>query len=234
MKWIPIEGAEQPNFTDHILILPSCGVANADQLSIDLICYTFGTLIGRILSDNLDFVASPDPFKEDSNRFASTIDAYKCELPKLGPCIVLRVAANLPPAKRRILDYSKEIVEFVQISHIKEVLLLRTISSVFCTDSQIHDWPRTIRAYGPLTEKLGEKKLEDYDESQEMISAAVRGELFECLRRFSKVPFSSLFFFIHEGSIMGNVLALAKVVTGSDQLKYPPSWEKLFAQNDDA
>lgn len=232
MKWIPIEGSEQPNFADNILILPSCGVANADQLSIDVICFTFGTLVGRILSDNLDFVASPDPFKEDSDRFASTIDAYKCNLPKLGSCIVLRVAANLPAAKRKILDYSKEIVEFAQLSHIKEILLLRTISSVFCTDNQIHDWPRTIRAWGPMTEKLGEKKLEEYDESQEMISAAVYGELFECLRRFSKLPFSALFFFVHEGSILENVLTMSKVVTDSDQLKYPPSWEKLFAQND--
>lgn len=232
MKWIPIEGTEQPNFTDHILILPSCGVSNADQLSIDVICFNFGTLVGRILSDNLDFVASPDPFKVDSDCLASTIDAYKCNLPKLGQCLVLRVASNLPAAKRKILEYSKEIVEFASISHIKEILLLRTISSVFCTDSQIHDWPRTIRSWGPMTEKLSEKKLEEYDESQEMISAAVYGEFFECLRRFSKVPFSTLFCFIHEASILENVLTMTKIVTGAEQLKAPPSWEKFFVAND--
>ncbi|OHT11857.1 hypothetical protein TRFO_18539 [Tritrichomonas foetus] len=229
MKWISIEGSEQPNFKDYSLILPSCGAASGDQLTIDVICATFGKLVGRILSDNLDFVASPDPFNENSNHIASSIDAYTCDLPKFGQTLVLRVASNLPSSKRKILDYSKEIVEFTEVAGITQILLIRSVSSVFCNDAQIHGWPRTIRAWGPLTDKLGEKPLESYDETQEMISAAVYGELCECLKRFAKIPFSVLFVFIHEGAIMENVVTAAKTVAGTDQLKVPASWEKLFS-----
>lgn len=232
MKWIPIESPEHPDFSNHILILPSCGSEHSDQLSIDVICATYGKIVGRILSDNLDFIASPDPFDPESNRLASSIDAYQCQLPKLGECLVLRVAANLPDSKRGILEYSKEIIKFSELAKIKEILVLRTISAVFCTDPQIRDWPKTIRSYGPLTEKLGVKPLEKYDQTQEMIEATVFGELCECIRRFTKIPFSAVFVFIHEGNIMNNIFDMAKAITGSEELKAPPSWEKLFASNE--
>ena len=229
MKWIPAEGAPQePSFSGHTLVLPSCGAASGDQLVVDLLCFNFGKFVGRLLSDNLDFVASSDPFDEKSDHVSSSIDAYICDFPKFGKSVVLRVAANLPAAKRRILEYAKEISEFAKISNFQNVILIRSISSVFCTDSQIHDWPRTIRCWGPLSEKIGEKELEKYDETQELIMAAVYGELCECLKRNLTIPFSGIFVFIHEGHIMENVALTSKIISGAEELKTPPSWDKLF------
>ncbi|KAH0791466.1 proteasome assembly chaperone 2 [Histomonas meleagridis] len=228
MKWIPTESSKPSDFSDHTLIVPSCSNSNCDQIAIDILCFTFGKFVGRILSDNLDFVASPDPFDANSNHIASTIDVYECSLPSLGKAILLRVASLLPGQKRKILNYSKELIDFSKLTNIKDILFLRSVPSIFCVDAQIKDWPNPVRAIGPLATKLNIKQLEDYDETQEALSNAVRGELFECLKRASNVPLTAVFIFFRDEDIVGCALQIAKAVCGAEELKLPPSYAKLF------
>lgn len=228
MKYVALDGNSEPDFSNHLMVLPSCGSNNVDQLCIDIICFNFGKLIGRIISDNLDFISSPNPYDLNSNILASAVDVYKCELPKLGNAIVLRVAASLPKAKRQIRDYSLELLEFATQTKIEGVFMLRSVSSVFCNGSQIADWPNTVRAEGSLNEKLNIKPIEEYGETEEMLKAAVYGELYECIKKFAKIPFSTLFYFIHEGIGPEQAKILIHSIAGGDDLKYPPSWASLI------
>ena len=212
--------------TDKTLILSSCGALSVDQMAIDLICFNFCSQIGRLISDNVDFLASQNPFNPESKVLASAIDVYAGDLPALGSCIVLRVAVNLPDVKRQILDYAKEICEFSE--PFKRVILLRSVPSVFGTDTQISDWPDVVRGFGSVTEVLKMKSIEDYDESQEMLKAAVFGEFFECLRRFMKVDFSAVLIFVHKAAVVSGANALAAAVSGKSDLKAPPSWDTVF------
>jgi hypothetical protein len=45
---------------------------------------------------------------------SSAIDVYGGDVPALGPSISLRVASSLPAAKRLILDYAREVVDFAK------------------------------------------------------------------------------------------------------------------------
>lgn len=228
MKWVSIDGKEQPDMADKTLILPSCGTASADRMVVDLLCFNFCKLVGRLISNNLDFVASVDPFDSKSNNLASSVDVYEGELPTYGPVIVLRVAANMPTPKRQILDYAREIVEFAKSSHIKQMLLLRSISSVFCVDSQIADWPRTIRGMGKIIEPLKIKQLEEYRPEQEMLQASVLGEFFECLRRTADIDFGAVFIFVNDGMVISDAAMAAQIVSGKAELKIPESWKCLM------
>ena len=228
MKWVSIDGAEQPDMTGKTLILPSCGTASADRMTVDLLCFNFCKLVGRLISNNLDFVASVDPFDPESKHLASSIDVYVGEIPTYGSVIVLRVAANMPTPKRQILDYAREVMEFAKSSGIKQILLLRSVSSVFCVDSQIADWPRTIRGMGKIIEPLKIKQLEEYRPEQEILQASVLGEFFECLRRIADVDFGAVFIFVHDGMVISDAAMTAQIVSGKAELKIPECWKCLM------
>ena len=224
MKWLSLDGAERPDMTGKTLILPSCGSANADQMTMDLLCLNFCKQIGRLISDNLDFVASLNPFDPESNVLASSIDVYAGDLPSLGHVIVLRVAANLPAAKRQILDYAREICQFAEESGLRQILLVRSIGSVFCNDSQIQDWPKTIRGYGFICDSAKVKAIEEYGPEQEVLKASVFGELFECIRRHSKPQFGAVFVFVHGEMIIDQAVLLAQTISGAEKLNLPSTW----------
>ena len=227
MKWIPIDFSATPDFTDHYLIFPSAGCGNVDQLAIDLICFNYGKLIGRIISDNLDFIASVNPFDPNSKYLASTIDAYLCELPNLGKAVVLRVTANLPSQKRRILNYANELVEFMETTKIKSAIMIRSVPALYCIDEQIKDWPVSIRGFGETPKLFNIKKIEEYGDSQELVKITVYGELYQCFSKITKIPFSILFHFVHDGIGTRDAGICAATITGNKTLKIPPYWESL-------
>jgi hypothetical protein len=107
MIWVPIRGA-RADFPDHTLVLPSCDTGRVDQLALDCLCFNAGTFVGRLISQNLDFVASQDPYHGDSTTLSSAIDVYRGDIPALGPSIFRRVASALPAAKRLVLHYAPE------------------------------------------------------------------------------------------------------------------------------
>jgi hypothetical protein len=179
----------------------------------------------------VDFVASRDPFSDTSNILSSSIDLYSSELPLFGPAVLLRVSAPLPAAKRQILDYSKEICEFATRSGFSRLILLRSVASVFCVDSQLQNWPHVVRAIGPLPDALKIIPLEDYTDTQEMVRWAVKGELFECLTRFAPVPLSTVFLFVDDPSKTESAVAFARLVAGKEDMKIPPSWALLVGSD---
>jgi hypothetical protein len=103
MIWVPIRGA-RAQFPDHTLARPSCDTGRVDQLALDCLCFSAGTLVGRLIWPNRDFVASQDPYDSDSTTLSSAIDVYSGDVPALGPSIFLRVTSALPAAKRLILN----------------------------------------------------------------------------------------------------------------------------------
>jgi hypothetical protein len=227
MTWISIND-HPSDFSGRTLLLPSCGASNVDQLCLDVLCFNFGTLVGRLLSRNLEFVASRDPFSETSNVLSSSIDVYSCELPLFGPSVLLRVSAGLPAAKRQILDYSKELAEFAGRSNIARIVLVRSVASVFCVDTQLQEWPLVVRGVGTFPGPLKIKPLEEYGETQEMIRWAVRGELLECLTRFSPVPFAAVLMFDDDPSRAESAVAFARLIGGREELRVPPAWALLI------
>jgi hypothetical protein len=76
MIWVPILGA-RAEFPDHTLALPSCHRGRIDQLALDCLCFNAGTLVRRLVSQNLDFVASQDPYDGDSTTLPSAIECYR-------------------------------------------------------------------------------------------------------------------------------------------------------------
>ena len=229
MKFYPIEANTAPDFSNSTLLLPSCGQSNCDQMCIDILCFTFGSLTGRLLSDNLGFVCSPNPYTSGEGPISTSIDVYTATLPSVGKSVLLRVSANLPEQKRKLLNYTEEILEFTIHHHIKEIILVRSIPSIFCVVSQIKDWPFTIRGYGNVINSLGIKKIEEYSETQEILSNTVFGELFECFKKKikDKDKFSAVFMFFQQEIVMECAKQLSQVICGSKDVKIPPSWEKL-------
>lgn len=227
MKFVPIDFSASPDFSDHYLIFPSAGSSNVDQLAIDLLCFNYGKQIGRIISDNLDFVASVNPFDPNSKILASSIDVYLCEIPNVGKSVVLRVCANLPLQKRRILNYSSELIEFIKTTKIKAVIMLRSVPAIYCIDDQIKDWPVTIRGFGETPKLFGIKPIEEYGESQELVKITVFGELFQCITKLSNIPFSVVFHFVHDGVNTNDAMVLATKITNNQALTPPPYWQLL-------
>jgi hypothetical protein len=76
MIWLPILGA-RAEFSDHTLALPSCDTGRVDQLALDCLCFNAGTLVGRLISQNLNFVASQDPYHGDSTTLSNAIEYYR-------------------------------------------------------------------------------------------------------------------------------------------------------------
>jgi hypothetical protein len=103
MIWVPIRGP-RAEFPDHTLAPPSCGTGCVDQLALDCLFFNAGTLVDRLIRQNLGFVASHDPRHGDSTTLSSAIDVHGGDAPALGPSIFLRVASALPAAKRLILN----------------------------------------------------------------------------------------------------------------------------------
>jgi hypothetical protein len=106
----------------------------------------------------------------------------------------------------------------------KQVVLVRSVSSVFCVDAQIRDWPKAIRAYGAI-EGLKVTAIEEYTEDD--LSATVFGELLECLKSFSDIPLAAVFVFVHEGISGEDALLLAQVISGKEELNRPEYWRYL-------
>ena len=221
MKWLNF--FNENDYSNYNLIIPSCGCSNIDQLTIDLLCFKYGKLIGRIISDQLDFVVSPNPYKKDDT-FSSSIDVYSCEIPRIGLSIVLRVASSLPNMKRRIFDYSKEILEFINLLKLKEILLIRSVSSVFCIDSQIKDWPFAVRGNGLISEKLKIIPFEQYSDGQNMLKLTIFGDLYRCLEKNSKIPLSLIVFFVNEGKGYEDAIFLFNLITQIEIKELPYSW----------
>ena len=228
MKWVSLDGGAQPDLAGKTLILPSCGSANVDQMTIDLLCLNFCQQVGRLISDNVDFVASQNPFDPNSKVLASSIDVYTGNLPTIGPVVVLRVAASLPAAKRQILDYAREICEFAETSGVKQLILVRSVGSVFCVDTQLQDWPHTVRGFGFVCGPLKVKPMEPYNEpDQDMLKASVFGELFECIKRNTKLDFGAMFVFVHGEMVFDEALLLAKTMSGAEKLDLPYTWKAV-------
>jgi hypothetical protein len=76
MIWVPIRGA-RAEFLDHTLALPFCDTGPVDQLALDCLCFNAGTLVGRLIWRNLDFVASHDRCDGDSTTLPSAIEGYR-------------------------------------------------------------------------------------------------------------------------------------------------------------
>jgi hypothetical protein len=223
MIWVPVTG-DQPDLVDHTLILPSCDPSKVDQLAVDCLCFNFGTLIGRLISPHLDFVVSQDPYRTNTASVSTSIDVYSGEVPPFGRTVLLRVSSLLPSTKRRILDYSKDLIAFSQSSKCKQILLLRAVSSVFCIEPQIQDWPKTIRAVGAAVDILKIAPLEDYGEANEPLRATVVGDLFTCLHSLTTLPFGAVFTFVEDGENAEQAVVLAQTVSGKADLNIPPAW----------
>jgi hypothetical protein len=76
MIWVPIRGV-RAEFPDHALALPSCHTGRVDQFALGCLCFNTGTLVGRLISQNLDFVASQDHYHGDSTTLSSAIQCYR-------------------------------------------------------------------------------------------------------------------------------------------------------------
>jgi hypothetical protein len=226
MIWVAIDGT-RPEFPDRTMVVPSCDPSKVDQLALDCLCFNFGTLVGRLICRHLDFVAAQDPYKPDSTTLASSIDVYSGELPSVGPSLLLRVSAPLPSPKRRILDYSKELSEFATSAKLKQILLVRSVPSVFCIGSQIQDWPKAIRGVGDI---LDVAPLEEYGEAQETLRLTAVGELFECLKSVATLPFGAVFMFVEEFGRTEQAATLGGIVAGAEGLESPPSWGPLASE----
>lgn len=219
MKFVEIEEIETEG---RLLIIPSCGYGNVDQLITDMICFNFCKHVGRLISDNIDFVASQNPFDPESKVLASTIDVYAGDLPTFGPVLVLRVAANLPASKRRILDYARELCEYGETAKVSGIVMIRSVASSFCIDEQLRDWPSAIRGFGDVCGKLNIKPIEKYP-GQDMLKAMVFGELFECMSRVSP-SLQAVFVFSSEDTAIDKAVLLARVISGKEDVKVPFSW----------
>lgn len=215
------------DFEGHTLVLPTCGSSAVDQLCVDLLCYKYGKQVGRILSDNIEMTASPNPYAEKDGKIASSVDIYKGEIPNIGKVVLLRIATMLPKQKRMILDFTKDILTFAENHKLSGIVLIRSVSSVFCLESQIRDWPFALRAFGPVLDQIKFKNLEPFGEGQEMLKASVLGEFFTCFERNAKLPLSMLLFFVHEGKGFNEAKFFAKNITG-EEIQEPYSWKPLL------
>ncbi|EAY22306.1 hypothetical protein TVAG_377850 [Trichomonas vaginalis G3] len=225
MKFVPIG---ENSLEGRILVVPSCGSGSVDQLTVDLICYKFGKLVGRFISNNVDMVVTPDPYKKEGGELATAVDVYIGETPLLGPIALLRIASSIPKQKRKILEFSKEIAHFAQENKIKDVLFVRTVSSVFCLEQQIRDWPFALRATGKLAPKIKFNQIEDYTEVQAMLKNTVFGDLYNCLQKQPEIDLSAAFFFVHEGRGFNEAVFFAKKLTNEENIEIPYSWELLM------
>lgn len=228
MKFISVESASLEGRT---LILPSCGSSAVDQLTVDLICFKFGKLVGRFISNNIDMVVSPDPYKKEGGQLATAIDVYVGESPHLGPIAILRIASAIPKPKRKILEFAKELIQFSQENKIKDILLVRSVSSVFCLEQQIRDWPIALRIEGELASKIQFTQMEDYSQIQQVMRDAVFGDLYNCLKFIAKesgISISTTFFFVHEGRGFNEAVFYAKQLTKEEKIEIPYSWELLM------
>jgi hypothetical protein len=223
MQWVPVDGADC-DFADRVLVLPSCDVSRVDQLAVDCLCFNFGTLVGHLISRHIDFVASQDPYRPDAGALSTSIDVYSGELPAVGPAAILRVSAPLPASKRRILDYSKEIVTFSQSCQCKQILLVRSVAAVFCIEPQIKDWPNTMRAYGKVGGAVSLTPLEEYGEDDALLRATVLGDFLKCLQVLTVVPFAAVLLFVEDGETNEQAVVFARALSGKDDLNIPPAW----------
>jgi hypothetical protein len=98
------------------------------------------------------------------------------------------------------------------------------VSSVFCIEPQILDWPKTIRAVGAAVDILKIAPLEDYGEANELLRATVVGDLFTCLHSLATLPFGAVFTFVEEGENAEQAIVLAQTVSGKADLNIPPAW----------
>ena len=211
------------------LIIPSCGCSAVDQLAIDLICYKFGKQVGRFISENIDQIVSPNPYKKDGE-IATTIDVYTATLKNLGECVIFRIASSIPKEKRKILEFSKDICEFVIEQKISGLLMLRSVSSVFCLEQQIRDWPFALRVDGPLSEKIGFKAIEQYTDTQLMMKNTVFGDLHACIEKLGSIQLTTCIFFVHEGKGFNEAMFFAKKVTQEETFEIPYSWVPLMEE----
>ena len=224
MKFVPFN---ECSLSGRILVIPSCGCSAVDQLAIDLICCKYGTQIGRFISDHIDQVVSPNPYKKDGP-IATSVDVYTATIKTLGDIVLLRIASSIPKPKRKILEFTKEIIEFMHEQKITNLLMLRSVSSVFCLENQIRDWPFALRVSGPLSDKIGFKPIEQYTDIQMTMKKTVYGDLYSCLEKFSDIQLTVCFYFVHEGKGFNEANFLAKKFTNDEEFPVPYSWAPLL------
>lgn len=207
-------------------MLPVWGVGSVDQMVADLICFNAGTFIGRIITDVLDPVITPNPYGSDDPPFSSTIDIYECDLP-IGKTLLLRIIAVCPDQKRQIGEFAREITNIAQSLNVRELFLIRSASSILCLESQIKNWPRAIRITGNLSDKLDIPLMEQYGDSRENIRKATFGDVYTCIKSSSTKPVTMAFVFAGRAHTIAGALHLAQKLTAKEQLQIPPSWEFL-------
>lgn len=221
MKFFP--QTDKTDFSDCTLLVPTCAYNNIDQLAIDLLCFKLNNQVGRILSDNIDAVVSPNPY-DAKKPPATSLDVYYGEIKSFGKVVIIRIAASLPKQKRMMLDLAGDIVEFAESVNIKRIVIVRSFPYSLASDLP-EGYIGRVGELGCLEDSI--KLLDSFDKNSDLYRSLL-GDFFVCASAKSKnIPLSLVVYFAVGYFRVVFPLEFAKALSADETLDIPYSWDVL-------
>ncbi|XP_076547508.1 proteasome assembly chaperone 2 [Osmia lignaria lignaria] len=229
------------NLEDYILILPSVGVGNVGQLSIDLLIYNLNLCkTGSMWNSMFLPISGLDPYNKDSSSICTAADFYLATSCKI-ICLQLR-----SPYVDNSNDFFEELAQFVQNRKISKVIVLTSSYDYECAngiDSTLRYLTSDVSLLNneQLLESLAWKQHVkgtsiESAECSRIPGGGFASNLYEHLKS-EDIVCTILYCYCSEGNNVSDALLLYKGLnkwlnllndSAINDVKYPPSWEYFF------
>ncbi|XP_024870121.1 proteasome assembly chaperone 2-like [Temnothorax curvispinosus] len=236
------------NLENYTLILPSVAVGNVGQLSVDLLVSNLNlSKIGQIFSASFVPVVGANAYNEHSNELITAIDIYAGIKERI---VVIQIRS---PYVGELVEFFNELAQFVTEKKIAKVIILASSHDYVKREVQPQHLKLRYVASPGIRSKIG-KLFEDLkwiphqpgvasdltsgEERLQIPGGGFAKSLFKFLSD-ADIPCAVLFKFCSEGDNIEDAIALVRYLnewirvletSGSDNLKYPPSWKHLFGK----
>ncbi|XP_071555668.1 proteasome assembly chaperone 2 [Temnothorax nylanderi] len=236
------------NLENYTLILPSVAVGNVGQLSVDLLVSNLNLpKIGQIFSASFVPVVGANAYDEHSNELITAIDIYAGIEERI---VVVQIRS---PYVGELVELFNELAQFVTERKIAKVIILASSHDYAKREVQPQHLKLRYVASPGMHSKIG-KLFEDLkwiphqpgvapdltrgEERLQIPGGGFAKSLFKFLSD-ADVPCAILFKFCSEGDNIEDAIALVCYLnqwirvletSGSNNLKYPPSWKHLFGK----
>jgi len=244
----------EEDFQGYSLVIPSLGVGNVGQLSVDILLASMQPkMVAAIQHPSLLPAVGSDPLVIDSDRLMTACEVFKSEESKL---LIIQIRSSV--TKTGKASFVDDVLEWATQAHLDKIIVLSSMSAEERVDSQMSAETRflvnnsdTIRNHMMTT--LGLIELEKKDKFPSMIPGGkdetqLKNQLYIPGGGLSKafhnksedieLPVVSLLTFASEGDNTGDALRLVALLdkwlgiipkmNERPALKFPVSWNHMF------
>lgn len=217
------DSQDAPNFSDYNLVLPSVGVGNVGQLSVDLLISTLDTKkIGIVHHSAILPLVGSDPYNPSATEPITSADLHMCVQHNL---LIIQIRSPLINEEKN--NFLKDLVAWFKKVSVKQIIVLASCNAYERWDHSQMIGPQlrflTVNCSEEDNDKLKaigpgelEERVDELGNKHRFFSGS---GFIKDLITLCDIPLASLFIFVDEGD---------NSVDAQTLINYFNAWKKLF------